>query len=284
MAGQELGTYYTIPVILSFDGIEKSVNSKLSKAFGDVGKRSSKALADGTEADLKRATDAYQKLRNKAEDALGKVRVEEEKLKKARAGGKTEQIAAAEERLNKALRDSKSATSAAKDGYTDLTNAQKSLGDGTRGLGGNFGNLGDMAGKAGTALTAAGVVAAGAALAGIAALGAGVVVAARELYDLGQVWDDVADSLAVRTATLGPQLDKLTGAVKNLAPATASSIGDIGNVVGQVSQALRLSGSDLTSVSKSILDLDRITGQQTNIAGCRIARHIHQAEGIIPNN
>jgi hypothetical protein len=265
MAGQELGTYYTIPVILSFDGIEKSVNSKLGKAFGDVGKKSSKALADNTEADLKRATDAYQKLRNKAEDALGKVRVEEEKLKKARAGGKTEQIAAAEERLNKALRDSKSATSAAKDGYTDLTNAQKSLGDGTRGLGGNFGNLGDMAGKAGTALTAAGVVAAGAALAGIAALGAGVVVAARELYDLGQVWDDVADSLAVRTATLGPQLDKLTGAVKNLAPATASSIGDIGNVVGQVSQALRLSGSDLTSVSKSILDLDRITGQQTNI-------------------
>jgi hypothetical protein len=264
VAGSDVG-YYTLPVILSFDGIEKSVNSKLGKAFGDVGKRSSKALADGTEADLKRATDAYQKLRNKAEDALGKVRVEEEKLKKARAGGKTEQIAAAEERLNKALRDSKSATSAAKDGYTDLTNAQKSLGDGTRGLGGNFGNLGDMAGKAGTALTAAGVVAAGAALAGIAALGAGVVVAARELYDLGQVWDDVADSLAVRTATLGPQLDKLTGAVKNLAPATASSIGDIGNVVGQVSQALRLSGSDLTSVSKSILDLDRITGQQTNI-------------------
>ena len=264
MAGSDVG-YYTLPVILSFDGIEKSVNSKLGKAFGDVGKRSSKALADGTEADLKRATDAYQKLRNKAEDALGKVRVEEEKLKKARAGGKTDQIAAAEERLNKALRDSKSATSAAKDGYTDLTNAQNRLGDGARGLGGNFGNLGDMAGKAGTALTAAGVVAAGAALAGIAALGAGVVVAARELYDLGQVWDDVADSLATRTATLGPQLDKLTGAVKNLAPATASSIGDIGNVVGQVSQALRLSGSDLTSVSKSILDLDRITGQQTNI-------------------
>jgi hypothetical protein len=263
-AGSDVG-YYTLPVILSFDGIEKSVNSKLGKAFGDVGKKSSKALADNTEADLKRVADSYQKLRNKAEDALGKVRVEEEKLKKARAGGKTDQIAAAEERLNKALRDSKSATSAAKDGYTDLTNAQKKLGDGSRGLGGSFGNLGEMAGKAGTAITAVGVVAAGAALAGIAALGAGVVVAGRELYDLGQVWDDVADSLAVRTATLGPALDKLTGAVKNLAPATASSIGDIGSVVGQVSQALRLSGSELTSVSKSILDLNRITGDNLNI-------------------
>lgn len=264
MAGNDVG-YYTLPVILSFDGIEKSVNSKLGKAFGNVGKSSSKALADATEADLKRAADSYQKLRNKAEDALGKVRVEEEKLKKARAGGKTEQIAAAEERLNKALRDSKSATSAATDGYAELTSAQKRLGDGSRGLGGSFGSLGEMAGKAGSAITAVGVVAAGAALAGIAALGAGVVVAGRELYDLGQVWDDVADSLAVRTATLGPQLDKLTNAVKNLAPATASSIGDIGNVVGQVSQALRLSGSELTTVSKSILDLDRITGQQTNI-------------------
>ena len=264
MAGTDVG-YYTLPVILSFDGVEKSVNSKLGKAFGDVGKKSSKALADNTEAELKRATDAYGKLRDKAADALGKVRVEEEKLKKARAGGKTDQIAAAEERLNKALRDSRSATSAAKDGYTDLTNAQKRLGDGASGLGGKFGGLGDMAGKAGTALTSAGVVAAGAALAGIAALGAGVVVAGTQLYELGQAWDDVADSLATRTATLGPQLDKLTGAVKNLAPATASSIGDIGNVVGQVSQALRLSGSDLTSVSKRILDLDRITGQNLNI-------------------
>ena len=264
MAGSDVG-YYTLPVILSFDGIEKSVNSKLGKAFGDVGKRSSKALADGTEADLKRATDAYQKLRNKAEDALGKVRVEEEKLKKARAGGKTEQIAAAEERYNKALRDSSTATRAAKDSYNDLSNAQKRLGDGTRGLGGSFGDLGSMAGKAGVALTAAGVVAAGAALAGIAALGAGVIVAGRELYDLGRAWDDVTDSIAVRTGRLGPELEKLTDAVKGIAPSTASSIAQLGEVVGSVSQSLRVSGMDLAEVSKTVADLNRLTGESLNV-------------------
>ena len=263
-AGTDIG-YYTLPVILSFEGIEKSVNTKLGKAFGDIGKKGAKQVADATEADLKRAGDAYLKLRNRAEDALGKVRVEEEKLAKARAGGKTDQIVAAEERLNKARRDSRAATDAARRSYDDLQDSQRRLGDGTRSLGDRFGGLGDMAGKAGQALTAAGVVAAGAALAGIAALGAGVVVAGRELYNLGQAWDDVTDSIAVRTGKLGPDLDKLKNAVKDLAPSTASSIGQIGDVVGSVSQALRLSGSDLTAVSKTITDLNRITGENLNV-------------------
>lgn len=264
MAGTDIG-YYTLPVILSFDGVEKQVTSKLGKAFGDVGKKSSKALADNTEADLKRATDSYEKLRNKAADALGKVRVEEEKLKKAREGGKADQIAAAEERHNKALRDSASASRAAKAGYEDLTDAQRRLGDGTKNLGGHFGNLGDMAGKAGAALSTAGVVAAGAALAGIAALGAGVVVLGRELYDLGQQWDDVTDSIAIKTGKLGPDLEKLKTAVKDLAPSTASSIGQIGSVVGSVSQALRVSGMDLEKTSKTIADLNRLTGEDLNV-------------------
>lgn len=264
MAENDIG-YYTLPVILSFDGVEKSVNSKLGKAFGDVGRKSSKALTQATEDELKKAGDAYAKLRNKAEDALGKIRVEEEKLAKARAAGKTDQIVAAEERLAKARRDSRSASDAARRGYEDLQDAQRRLGDGTRGLGDRFDGLGAMAGKVGTALTAAGVVAAGAALAGITALGAGVVVVGRQLYDLGQTWDDVTDRLAVRTAKLGPDLDKLKSAVKDLAPSTASSISDIGNVVGQVSQALRLTGIDLTNVSKTITDLNRITGEDLNV-------------------
>ena len=264
-AGQDIGTYYTIPVILSFDGIEKSVNSKLGKAFGDIGKKGSKQVADATVADLKKAEDAYTKLRNKAEDALGKVRVEEEKLKKARAGGKQDQITAAEERYNKALRDSKTAADAARRSYDDLQDSQRKLGDGTGKLGGSFGNLGDMAGKAGSAMAAAGVVAAGAALAGIAALGGGIVIAARQLYDLGQAFDDVADTITLRTGAVGPELDRLTNAVKNIAPSTASSLADIGSVVAQVGQSLNLTGADLEVVSKNITTLNRLTGQDLNV-------------------
>lgn len=257
--------YYTLPVILSFEGVEKQISSKLGKAFGDVGKKSSKALADATEDDLKRASDSYDKLRNKALDALGKVRVEEEKLAKARTGGKADQIAAAEERLAKARRDAATVNRDALRSYSDLESIQGRLSGKTSGLGMEFGKLGDLAGKAGTALAGAGVVAAGAATVGIAALAAGVIAAGRELYNLGQQWDDVTDALSVKTAKIGPDLDKLKTAVKDLAPATASSIGDIGSAVGAVSQALRLSGSDLTKVSKTILDLNRITGEDLNI-------------------
>lgn len=263
-AGTEVG-YYTLPVILSFDGIEKSVNSKLGKAFKDVGKKSSKALADGTEADLKRAADAYGKLRDKAEDALGKVRVEEEKLKKARDSGKADQITAAEERLNKARRDSRRITSEAAASYAELEDAQNKLRRGTGSLGDGFGKLSDLAGTAGKALVAAGVVAASAAVAGIAALTAGLVVAGRELYDLGQTWDDVTDSIAVKTGKLGPDLQTLKNNIKDIAPTTASSIGAIGDVVGSVSQALRLSGQDLEQVSKNIVDLNRLTGENLDV-------------------
>lgn len=257
--------YFTLPVILSFEGVEKQISSKLGKAFGDVGKKSSKALADATEDDLKRASDSYDKLRNKALDALGKVRVEEEKLAKARTAGKSDQIAAAEERLAKARRDAATVNRDAMRSYSDLESIQGRLSGKTSGLGMEFGKLGDLAGKAGTALAGAGVVAAGAATVGIAALAAGVIAAGRELYNLGQQWDDVTDALSVKTAKIGPDLDKLKTAVKDLAPATASSIGDIGSAVGAVSQALRLSGSDLTKVSKTILDLNRITGEDLNI-------------------
>lgn len=263
-ASNDIG-YYTLPVILSFEGVEKQVTSKLTKAFGDVGKKSSKAMADATEADVTRAANAYGKLRDKAADALGKVRVEEEKLKKARDGGKAEQIVAAEERLNKARRDSASATRAAADSYKDLENAQSKLGTKTGGLGLEFGKLGDLAGKAGVAMAAAGVAAATAATVGIAALAAGVIAAGRELYNLGEQWDNVTDALAIKTGKIGPDLDKLKTAVKDLAPSTASSINDIGNVVGQVSQALRLTGQDLDAVSKTIVNLNRLTGEDLNV-------------------
>ena len=95
MAGNEIG-YYTLPVILSMEGVEKQVSSKLSRAFGDVGKKAGKALSDGSEEEVKKAIASYGKLRDKAQDALGKIRIEEEKLNKARAAGKPDQIIAAD--------------------------------------------------------------------------------------------------------------------------------------------------------------------------------------------
>ena len=263
MAGTDVG-YYTLPVILSFDGIEKSVNSKLGKAFGDVGKKSSKAFADSTEADLKRAGDAYGKLRDKAADALGKVRVEEEKLKKAREGGKTDQIAVAEERLLKARRDSTRTNKEAAASYDSLTDSHRRLGSAS---GTTAGSLGGMKAAVGGLIVKMGgvaAIAAGAAAA-IGVVGAAAIAGAKEIYDLGAAFDEVSDKLAIKTGAMGANLTALNDAVKGLAPSTASSIAAIGDVVGQVSQGLGLTGDQLAAVSKNILDLNRMTGQDVNV-------------------
>ena len=144
MASNDVG-YYTLPVILSFDGIDKQVNSKLGAAFKGISKSSSKAFADATEIDLKRATEAYGKMRDRAQDALGKVRVEEDKLAKARASGKQDQVVAAEERLNKARRDSTRINKEAIASYGEIENAQKRL---TQSSGGLFDKLKGMGGAA----------------------------------------------------------------------------------------------------------------------------------------
>jgi TP901 family phage tail tape measure protein len=262
-AGTDVG-YYTLPVILSFDGIEKNVNSKLGKAFGDVGKKSSKAFADSTEADLKRATDAYGKLRDRAADALGKVRVEEEKLAKARAGGKSDQIAVAEERLAKARRDSTRINKEAAASHDSLIDAQRRLGVSSRNTGGSLSSMkdavGDLVGKMGGVAA----IAAGAATA-IGVVGAAAVKGAKEIYDLGARFDEVSDTLAIKTGATGANLQALNDAIKGLAPTTASSISAISNVVGSVSQGLGLTGEQLAEVSKNILDLNRLTGQDVNV-------------------
>jgi phage-related minor tail protein len=262
-AGTDVG-YYTLPVILSFDGVEKTVNSKLGKAFGDVGKRSSKAFADGTEVDLKRATDAYGKLRDRAADALGKVRVEEEKLKKAREGGKTDQIAAAEERLSKARRDSTRINKEAAASHDNLIDAQRRLGSSSRNTGGSLGSMKDAVGGLVGKMGGVAAIAAGAATA-IGVVGAAAIAGAKEIYDLGAAFDEVSDKLAIRTGATGANLEALNNTIKDLAPSTASSIAAIGDVVGSVSQGLGLTGDQLATVSKNILDLNRLTGQDINV-------------------
>jgi TP901 family phage tail tape measure protein len=262
-SGSDIG-YYTLPVILSFDGIEKNVNSKLGKAFGDVGKKSSKAFADSTEADLKRATDAYGKLRDKASDALGKVRVEEEKLKKAREGGKLDQIAAAEERLAKARRDSTRTNKEAAASHDSLIDAQRRLGTSSKTTVGSLGGMKDAIGGLVTKMGGVAVIAAGAATA-IGVVGAAAIAGAKEVYDLGARFDELSDKLAIKTGATGAGLQVLTDTVKGLAPTTASSISAIGDVVGSVSQGIGLTGDQLAAVSKNIVDLNRLTGQDVNV-------------------
>lgn len=274
MADNDIG-YYTLPVILSFDGIERNVNSKLGKMFGDVSKRSSKAMADATESDIKRATDAYGKLRDKAEDAIGKVRVEEERLAKARAGGKQDQIVAAEERLNKARRDAKRITKDATSGYEELRRAQDraaqsstSFFDKLRGAGGAAASSGSAA-AAGFVDGFGGPIAAlggkagpiGLALAAAAGLGlaAGKVLADNILAGMDQLQEQ-----ANVAAKLGLSAEQIKPIARAAAEAYVGNFGESVEANLDVARAAIQAG--LIDADASEADVQRIVEQLSTVA------------------
>lgn len=137
--------YYTLPVLLSFDGIDKQVNSSLGKAFGGkkIGAQMGKDIADGlksTEADVKQAVGGYAKLYDKWADATDKVKVaqaglEDLQRKGIDSGQRYERAVAAQ---NKALRDQQRALREAKDGFGDYERALKSASSAGDDFGGGF--------------------------------------------------------------------------------------------------------------------------------------------------
>ena len=267
--------YYTLPVILSFDGIEKSVNSKLANAFGSVGKSASKSFADSTEVDLKRATDAYGKLRDRAQDAIGKVRVEEEKLSKARSSGKTDQIVAAEERLNKARRDASRLVKDAKTGYDEITNAQKRLADSSTGLISKLKGIGGAAAGSGGQAAAGfvdgfgGPIAAlgtkagpiGIALAATVGLG---LLAGKALGDQILAGMDQLQGQANVAAKLGLTPEQIKPIAKAAADAYAQNFGE--SVEGNLDAARAAIQGGLLDPNASKDDIAKVVAQLSTVA------------------
>lgn len=274
--------YYTLPVILSFDGVEKNVNSKLGKLFGNVGKNASKSLADNTQADLKRAGDAYTKLRDKAADALGKVRVEEEKLAKARASGKQDQVVAAEERLNKTRRDAKRLNREAAASFEEVTAAQKRLADSasktSSGLGGLLSKLGSLGGaaKTGGAEAATGFVGGfggpiaalgtkagpiGLALAATAGLGlaAGKLLGDQILAGVGQLQEEAGVA-----AKLGLTAEEIKPLARSAAAAYAANFGD--SISGNLDTIRAAVQGGILDPNANQADVEKIVAQLTTVA------------------
>lgn len=257
--------YYTLPVILSFDGVEKQAQSKLGNIFRTAGKSGSNDLAKGAstglktlERDVDSASKAYGRLRDKAADALGKVRVDEERLARARSGGKSDQIALAEERLAKSRRDSSRLTREAADAHNVLKTAQSGSATTATAAATGMSRLGTMAAGASTAITA-GAVAIGASVAAVAALGAGVLVAGNRLYELGASFDDLSDNLQIKTGLSGAALDDLKGRVEKLGTTNVpSTFGEIGDVAAEVTRSLHLTGPEFDEVTSRLANLQRM--------------------------
>jgi phage-related minor tail protein len=258
---EEVGEY-TLPVFLSFEGVDKQVNSKLGKLFEGVGAKAGKDLGSGMKTaarDVDALAASYSKLKDKAADALGKLKGDEATLQRLRdTGASSDRIVKAEEKVAASRRLSARAAREADD-------AQKKLGDGSDNVGRKMSGMADLAGVASKALAIGVVAAAGAAVVGIGALAVGVAAAGRALYDLGAEFDDVFDNIRIKTGATGPALDALEQATERLATKVPLSIGEIGNVVAETSRALHLTGTDLDNTARSIANLGRLTGEPVNI-------------------
>lgn len=127
----------------------------------------------------------------------------------------------------------------------------------------NFGALGRVADNAlgGISTKAA------AAAVGVGALVVGVGAAGKAMYDLGKQWDDIVDGITVRTGKVGTDLAKLRDVVGDVGGTTAASLGDIGNIVAQISQSmpdLAANNSAIRQMASNLAYLDA-NGQSVNI-------------------
>jgi Transglycosylase-like domain/Phage-related minor tail protein/Peptidase_C39 like family len=100
---------------------------------------------------------------------------------------------------------------------------------------------------------------------GVVAIGAAAIEVTKHLYEMGSRFDEVSKSVEIRTGKMGSDLEALTTSIDNVARRTASSIETIGDIGGRLSQSLDVSGKPLEDLTKQIADLDRMTGETTNI-------------------
>src|SRR5690606_442087 len=114
---------------------------------------------------------------------------------------------------------------------------------------------------------------------GPAALFAGVALAAKGLYGIGETWDDVTDTIRTGTGATGDALDGLVDSVKNVAKTVPAEIGDVGTAVADLNTRLGLTGTVLETVASQYLEAGRILGEDVDIAKTTAAFNAFGIEG-----
>lgn len=105
--------------------------------------------------------------------------------------------------------------------------------------------------------------------AGIAA-GAGAVAAVgiatgKALFDIGDRFDGMVDSIRVGTGATGEDLEALQGIAKNIMSTIPVSGEAAANAVADINTRLGLTGDELEIISKQVLEAGRILGEDVDI-------------------
>jgi TP901 family phage tail tape measure protein len=122
--------------------------------------------------------------------------------------------------------------------------------------------LKSMAAQAGISGTSMSKVGKGTAMAatGIAAVGAAAVIAGKQLYDLGQEFDDAYDTIRTGTGATGKELKRLKANFRDVAKTVPNDFKEVGTAIADLNTRMGLTGRPLERMAESLLHLSNITG------------------------
>ncbi|WP_417220493.1 phage tail tape measure protein [Arthrobacter sp.] len=116
-------------------------------------------------------------------------------------------------------------------------------------------------------------------VAGTAVVGAGALAVGKALYNVGEIFDDVADTIRVGTGATGKDLDGLVDVAKRVGSTVPASFEDIGSTVADVNTRMGLSGETLQKVSSQYLEAGRILGEEVDVNKTSAAFNAFKIEG-----
>ncbi|MGJ5608724.1 phage tail tape measure protein [Micrococcus luteus] len=114
---------------------------------------------------------------------------------------------------------------------------------------------------------------------GIAAAGAGAMAAGAFLYKVGEVFDDVTDTIRVGTGASGEALDGLVDSAKRVGQNVPASFEQVGTTVADINTRMGLSGETLETVASQYLEAGRILGEDVDINKTSAAFNAFGIEG-----
>lgn len=132
----------------------------------------------------------------------------------------------------------------------DATGAQKAL----NGAGGFLNKFTSKFGKAGPLVAA-----------GIAAIPVAAVAAAKGLYNIGEEFDSMYDTIRIGTGASGQAFESLKDSARNVAATVPADFDKIGKSLADVNTRTGLTGKTLETVSSQFLEAGRILGEEIDI-------------------
>src|SRR5581483_6855526 len=124
-----------------------------------------------------------------------------------------------------------------------------------------FSSVTDAASAMGVEISAGALVAGGA----IAGIGVAAAAVGTALVGLGEKFESVSNTITITTGKVGSDLDSLTHSVDELSTKTAASVEQLGKIGAEVSVAFDTSGAPLERLTQQIAELDKKTGETTNV-------------------